>query len=344
MRDPGTGSSARSPLTRRRTSPRRLPMFGRDDRRVETRMLVLETSDRHKWDAMLFRPRDRDSPRRRIGVIVVHGSVGNYLSGIPRRAAFGLSEAGFSVLTINTRMANFGAFFGTGLLDRVHLDVEAAVTAMRRRGFRRMVLLGYSMGATIVTRYQAVYEARDVEGVCTIAHPLSLPLSLRRRWERFGSSPDYGEMTRLAHRGLGGTDDPERDRIVIVRRATGPTDLPEDAEIWTYRTWWHSRGPEALSAESRRWVGMLRVPLALLQADRDPLIPASEGAVLRRLAVEGGCPSVHLEFVRGADHTFTGREQEPIDAAARWMDALVTPAAAAEPPPPQADLDGLATP
>lgn len=339
MRDAGTGSGPRSELTRRFRPARPLPMFGRDDRRIDTRPVLLETADRHRWDAMLFRPRDPSARYRRVAVVVVHGSVGNYLSGMPRRAAFGLAEAGFSALSINTRMANYGPFFGGGLLDRVHLDMDAAMAVLRRRGFRRVILLGYSMGATIVTRYQAVYEPPEVLGVCTIAHPLSLPGSLRRRWERFGSTPSYEQMTQLVHRGLGGVDSPERDRIVIVRRATGPTDTPEDAEIWTYRTWWHSRGPEALAADSRRWVGMLRVPLAVIQAEGDPLIPPSEGVELRRLALEGGCPEVRLEFVPGGDHVFSGREQEPIDIGARWMAELadragaVLPARAEEPAP-----------
>lgn len=299
-----------------------VPMFGRDDRRLETRMVVLHPEDGGYRDAMLFRPRDPDARHRRVAVVVVHGSVGNYLTGLPRRMAFGLAQAGFSTLTINTRMANYGVFFGSGLLDRVHLDMDAAMRALRRRGYRRVVLLGYSMGATIVTRYQAVYEPPEVLGVCTVAHPLSLPQSLRRRWEQFGSIPSYAEMTALAGHGLGGRDDPAMDRIVIVRRAKGPTDRPEDAEIWTYRTWWHARGPEALSAESRRWVGVLRVPLAIIQAGEDPLIPDDEGTTLRQLALDGGCPDVHLQYVEGADHVFSGCHQAPIDAARAWIEGL----------------------
>ena len=91
-------------------------------------------------------------------------------------------------------MANYGVFFGTGLLDRAQLDIAAAVRALRERGFRRIVLLGYSMGSTMVTHYQAVNAPPEVIGVCTLAHPLSLPLSLRRRWERFESRPSYNEM------------------------------------------------------------------------------------------------------------------------------------------------------
>jgi dienelactone hydrolase len=303
----------------RRATPSRGPMFGRDDRRLETRMVELESADGGRRDAMLFRPRDPQAVNRRVGIVVVHGSVGNYLTGVPRRAAFGLAESGYTTLTINTRMANYGVFFGAGLLDRTHHDVDAAVVALRRRGVSRIILLGYSMGATMVCHYQAVYAPPEVEGVCTIAHPMSLPQALRRRWERFGSSPTYAEMTARAGRAMLQGDDPAHDRIVIVTRAKGPTERPQDAEIWTYRTWWHSRGPEALHAESRRWVGILRVPLAIIQAERDPLIDGEEGRELRRLALAGGCPEVHLEYVPGADHIFSGCEQVPFESARAWI-------------------------
>jgi alpha-beta hydrolase superfamily lysophospholipase len=313
----------------------RTPRFGTDDRQIETSLLVFDTPDHHSWDAMLFQPREGELDPR-AAALVIHGSVGNYLSGMPRRLAFGLARRGVTVMTANTRMANFGAFFGTGLLDRVPLDLDAAIRALRRRGYRRVVLVGYSMGSTVVSHYQAVHEPPEVVGVCTLAHPLSLPLSLRRRWERFGSDPSYNEMSDIVRRGLRGMDDPASDRIIIVRRASGPTDRPEHAEIWTYRTWWHSRGPEALQAESRRWVGLLGVPLALIQAGDDQLIRREEGRDLMRLARDGGCPEVHLEYIEDADHVFRGYEADAVDAAQTWIAALLerTRPAAAEAPGP----------
>ena len=307
---------------------RRPPAFGKDDTRIETDLIVIPTDDGHSWDGMIFRPR-HGAVDPRLAVLVIHGSVGHYLTGMPRRLAFHLAQEGYAALTANTRMANYGVFFGTGLIDRAQLDIAAAVRALRERGFRRIILLGYSMGSTMVTHYQAVHAPPEVIGVCTIAHPLSLPQSLRRRWERFGSIPSYNEMCAIISRQMEGGDDPERDRIIIVRRATGPSDRPEDAEIWTYRTWWHSRGPEALSAESRRWVGLLRVPLGLIQAADDLLISQPEGALLSKLAREGGCPEVSLEYVEGANHTFDGHELDAVDAAVRWVTGLARDARAA---------------
>jgi len=301
---------------------RRTPVFGRDDRALRTRLVALDSEDGQQWDAMLFEPPRRGDPqRRRLAVVVVHGSVGNYLTGVPRRISFGLGNAGFTVLSINTRMANYGVFFGGGLMHQTPRDIAPAVAYLRRIGHKRVVLLGFSMGATIVTHFQALRQPEGVVGVCTLAHPISLPGSLRRRWEHFGSRPGYESVVRLARARIGvDPDDPANDRILIVTRSRGPTDEPLDAEIWTYRTWWFSRGPEAPHAESRLQVGEVSVPLALIQAGEDELVMDTEGSQLASLARQGRAPSVHLHTIEGADHVFTGRDQQLVEAITAWLD------------------------
>jgi pimeloyl-ACP methyl ester carboxylesterase len=183
------------------------------------------------------------------------------------------------------------------------------------------VLLGFSMGATMVTHFQALRHPEEVVGVCTLAHPASLPGSLRRRWEHFGSQPGYESVAKLARARIGDDpDDPRNDRILIVRRSRGWTDEPLDAEIWTYRTWWFSRGPEAPHAESRLRVGEVSVPLMILQAAEDELVMDQEGAELSALARQGKAPSVHLDTIEGADHVFSGRDQQVVEAVSAWLD------------------------
>lgn len=298
---------------------RRREAFGRDDRALRLDLLALDTEDGHAWDALLYRPRAGAAWRRRLAVLVVHGSVGNYLAGVPRFVSFGLAQAGFTVLSINTRMANFGAFFGGGLLDRTPLDLDAAMAALRRRGERRIVLVGYSMGATMVTHYQVLRSPPEVVGLLTLAHPRSLPRSLRRRWERFGARPDYAEMERRARVALA----EDRDEIVVVRRATGPTDEPADAEIWTYRTWWACRGPEAPHAVSEARIGGVRVPIAMVQAGSDALVMPGEGEELAEIALSAGCPEVSVRTIEGADHVYTGKEAEVLDACLEALERWV---------------------
>jgi hypothetical protein len=299
---------------------RRAPLFGADDRALAIDLVVAHTADGLRWDGMVFRP-GRPSHRRRLAVLVVHGSVGNYVTGVPRRVSFGLANAGFTVMSVNTRMANYGVIFGGGLMHRTPLDLDAALGTLRRRGFRRIVLLGFSLGATMVTHYQALRRPPDVVGVCTLAHPASLPAALKLRWDHYDSEPTYAEVADEAHRRLAPDyESPERDRIVVVRRARGFGDRPLDSEVWTYRTWWFSRGPRAPHAESRLRIGSVTVPLALVQAGEDELVRASEGRELEGLARHGDCPSVMRETIPGADHVFTGCDGELTEAVVSWLD------------------------
>ncbi len=314
-----------SPRFVQRGGRRRPPLFGSDDRDLAIDLVMTHTEDGQKWDGMIFKPAaDGDPARRRLAVLVIHGSVGNYLTGLPRRVSFGLANAGFTVLSVNTRMANYGVIFGGGLMHRTPLDLDAALAVLRRRGFRRIVLLGFSMGSTIVTHYQALRQPPDVVGVCTLAHPASLPAALRLRWKYYGADPGYDEVSEIVHHRLAPDfEDPARDRIFLVRRARGFGERPLDGEIWTYRTWWFARGPRAPHAESRLRIGHVNVPLAIIQAGEDELVREEEGAQLETIARQGDCPSVLRETIPDADHVFSGLDAPLIEAVVAWLDQRV---------------------
>lgn len=87
-------------------------MVIRDDTNLRLDPITIDTSDGQTWDGLALISKGGDPHRRRVAVIVVHGSVGNYITGVPRRVAHGLALAGFTVLSVNTRMANYGVFFG----------------------------------------------------------------------------------------------------------------------------------------------------------------------------------------------------------------------------------------
>jgi pimeloyl-ACP methyl ester carboxylesterase len=201
------------------------------------------------------------------------------------------------------------------------------MNALRRRGYDRVVLLGFSMGSTVVTHYQALRRPPEVIGLCTLAHPASLVNSLRRRWEQFGAEPGYLEVLRRARAALGPVPDPGThgdggDEIFVVRRAAGPTDDPAHCEIWTHRTWWFSRGPAVEHLMSRNRIEHVGVPVLLVQAGDDLMIDPEEGHMLARFARKGGCPSAEVVMVPGADHVFRGHEVAVIDACSAWLEGL----------------------
>lgn len=306
---------------------------GWDQRSMRLDPVTVDTEDGNTWDGLVLIPGKGDRARRRLAVIVVHGSVGNYISGVPRRVSHGLAQAGFTVVSVNTRMANYGVFFGGGLLHRTPLDLDAWVDMVRRMGHERIVLLGYSLGATMVTHYQALRRRPEVVGLCTLAHPLSLPESLSRRWARFDAEPDYDTVTARARALIGDSldDDHGDDEIFVVQRASGPTDAPVHGEIWTYRTWWFSRGPDATHAVSAERIGGIGVPIALIQAGDDMIVPGSDGEELTRVARAAGIPDVCHEQVAYANHVLSGRESIAVERCVAWLDRVILGGAAHRP-------------
>jgi dienelactone hydrolase len=307
---------ARIPATRRQIDVARAPSLRLDP-------VAVHTEDGATWDGLVHAPRGGPRARRALGVIVVHGSVGNYISGLPRRVAHELGQAGFTVVSVNTRMANYGVFFGGGLFHQTPLDLDAWVALLRRMGHSRIVLLGYSLGASIVTYYQAERQAAEIVGLCTLAHPLSLPASLQRRWARFGADPDYDTVTRRAQAMLGedpGDEGP--DEVFIVERAAGPTTNPEHAEVWTYRTWWFSRGPEATAAMSCEQMQRVRVPVAFFQAGDDAIVPRTDGEELAAIARRVGISDIRHEVIADANHAFSGREDAVVRRCVEWLDEM----------------------
>lgn len=316
---PVAGRAPRPDRVEVRSGARPHTEFGHDDVDADAHLVMISTADHKHWDGFSMVPREDVPGRSDTLVIIVHGSMGNYMGGVSRRLAFELAHHGYAALSINTRMANFGVVYGGGLFDDTPHDLDGALDLARELGWRRIVLLGYSLGASIVTHYQALRRPPDVIGLCTLAHPWSLPESIRRRWTAHGARPSYMEVERAALRA--GVDRGGPDDVVIVRRGAGITDAPADAEVWTLRTWWQSRGPEAMNAVSVDRIRDVTVPVALIQAGADPVLPGGDGDALAAAARAAGVP-VHLEYVPGADHTFWGLVPEAAQRAVEWIDNL----------------------
>ena len=102
---------------------------------------------------------------------------------------------------------------------------------------------------------------------------------MRRRADRYGAAPGYEELTELVRQAIGADPDaPEHDRLFVVEGSRGPSRRPADSEVYTYRTWWHSRGPAATAAMAHRQIGAVSAPILLVQGDRGRGRRARRGA------------------------------------------------------------------
>ena len=276
---------------------------------------------------MVFLPRGREERRRRLAVLVRPRLASATTSpGVPRRLAFALSQRGLH--------GDVDQHADGQLRRHLRRRADASHPARHRRGARRPAparlpphraarlqhggddghpLPGAAAAGTTWWASAPWRTRRRCPRRCACGGTISAPTPATRRWS---SAPTCAWRPTTSRR--------SSDRIFIVRRARGFGDGPLDGEIWTYRTWWFSRGPRAPHAESR-----LRVGRGHGAARPDPgrrrraRARTSEGGELEALARQGDCPGVLLHTVPGADHVFTGFDAEMTDAVISWLDQRV---------------------
>jgi pimeloyl-ACP methyl ester carboxylesterase len=292
---------------------------------VERRLVTLTAADGKEHDALLeidvraARGRTRATGRR-TALVHMHGIMGNFLVGTLRFFPAPLARAGFPVLVLETRMGNVGQLFGQAIFEDAIRDVDAAVLWLRAQGFDTIILSGYSSGATLATRYAATHHVPDLRGLVCLGNPWGLPQSMKRRADQCGALPDYAELTTQVRRAIGADPDaPEDDRLVVVERSRGPSSRPADSEVYTYRTWWHSRGPAAVSAMAFRQIGQVWAPVLLVQGTGDEVVEFEEAVALARVARAAGNPDVTVIRIDEAGHTFAGHEIATLDAVLSWL-------------------------
>jgi dipeptidyl aminopeptidase/acylaminoacyl peptidase len=292
---------------------------------VVRRLVTLTAADGEVHDALLeideraVRRRQRTSGRR-TAIVHVHGIMGNFLVGTLRFYPAPLARAGFPVLVLETRMANVGQLFGQAIFDEAIRDLDAGVRWLRAEGYDTIVLSGYSSGATLATLYAATHHLPHLRGLVCLGNPWGLPQSMQQRAERFGALPAYEELVEIVRRAIGADPDaPEDDRLFVIERSRGPSRGPGDSEVYTYRTWWHSRGPSATAAMAFRQIGQVWAPVLLVQGTSDEVVLFEEAVALSRVARAAGNPDVTVTRIDGATHSFAGHELQTLDAVLSWL-------------------------
>jgi dipeptidyl aminopeptidase/acylaminoacyl peptidase len=292
---------------------------------VVRRLVTLTAEDGQVHDALFevderaTRGRVRQSGRR-TAIVHVHGIMGNFLVGTLRFFPAPLARAGFPVLVLETRMGNVGQLFGQAIFEEAIRDVDAAVRWLREEGFDTIVLSGYSSGATLATRYAATHHVPDLRGLVCLGNPWGLPEAMKMRSDRFGAEPSYADLVREARRVIGANPDaPEDDRLFVVERSRGPTTQPGDSEVYTWRTWWHSRGPAAVGAMAYRQIGQVWAPILLVQGTDDEVVHFEEAVALARVARAAGNDDVTIIRIDGAGHSFKGHDIAIRDSVVGWL-------------------------
>ncbi|GJM17071.1 MAG: hypothetical protein DHS20C13_23980 [Thermodesulfobacteriota bacterium] len=254
-------------------------------------------------------------------VLLVHGVLGHFLArGTPRLLPNALEENGISSFLINSRMAFTGQMFGSAIFDESIMDIEAAVDVLVKEGFRKIIILGWSLGANISVYYSINNSHPNVKGLILEGCSSSLPLSNKNRLEKWNSVPSYDHIYDIAKKVL--KPDPittQNDRVFIVYRAWGPTFDPLDVELFTYRTWWFMRSPEAYNAKTNEIIDGVKIPVLFIHGDQDYIVGHEEPESLVEILKEAGNQDVELKFIPKARHDCMENPAVTVDTLIKWL-------------------------
>ena len=118
-------------------------------------------------------------------MLLIHGSRGNFYDGATKSMAQDLSAHGYACLPLNTN-AHDTAWYNPGsrefkgnafeVLADTCIDLRAGIDHLTERGYRRIGLLGHSMGAVRVAYYAATQDDGRVATVVPVS-PVRLSYS-----------------------------------------------------------------------------------------------------------------------------------------------------------------------
>jgi pimeloyl-ACP methyl ester carboxylesterase len=245
---------------------------------------VLAAADGVRISARHDPPADGSAPD--LGFVVAHGFTGSWRRPGSRVIATTLAETG-GVVSFDFR--GHGSSGGRSTVgDQEVLDLDAALRWARHLGYRRLVPVGWSMGAGVAIRHAALH--RGVDAVVAVSGP--------SRWFYRGTAP-----MRLLHRGVGTRIGRGvlalgfRTRIRSVGWELGGDPWPEP--------------PDAL-------VGRIApVPLLVVHGDRDRFFPLEHA----RWLVEAARGSAELWLEPGFGHAEAGATPDLVRRIGAWADA-----------------------
>ena len=228
-------------------------------------------------------------------VVIIHGLSGCCESDYVRRAAAAAERAGLSVLRLNLRGSDRSGedFYHAGLTA----DLAAALSSPDLADFKRIYLLGFSLGGHLALRFAVFEHEPRLSGVAAVCAPLDLTLS--------AAAIDRPALTLYKSylvRNLKEIYAPvaaRRPELIPFQKVRGIRSLREwDDCVVAPRHGFASGADYYARASVAPHLGKLRVPTLLLQGEGDPMVPAETV----RPALSRAYPNLDVRWLRRAGH------------------------------------------
>lgn len=268
------------------------------DETVKIQMVRLQTTDGITLTGVLRQPR---TVRNNAGVVMVHGYSGNFYSGIMSFFPEALSDSGFATLALNMRDHDRGP--KKNRFEDNRYDIAVAVDEMARLGYNPIFLFGHSMGTNRVLYYFATTKDSRIKGVLLTGPPGNL---FEWNVSIFGieaASQVLAQAQDLVARGKGG-------EWMLINLG------PLGKALYTANHVVSLRGPKTVSDPYKN-ISQISKPILIVHGLADRL---ANPDVTDRL-LKSAAPGIHVTVVKipGANHGFSGHQQDLVTAAKKWL-------------------------
>jgi alpha-beta hydrolase superfamily lysophospholipase len=278
-------------------------------------LMSATTSDGIVLDGAFFEPAQALSRQGPVdALLLIHGSGGRFYAPATRNMAQDLREQGYACLALNTRGHDTvwvnrqdGTPYGNAyeILDTSRLDLRAGIDYLWELGYRRIGILGHSMGAVKVTYYAAT-EAD--ERVVTV-----IPVSpVRLSYSYYMASIDAEEF----RRNLEQADQMEAEgKALELMKVNFPI-----KEIFSAASYLDKHGP----TERYNLITLapqIKIPIFVLAGSLETHTRLRDMA--RDLAMAAvNSPRAEHVILEGGNHSLNNRRKEASAAVLDWLGSL----------------------
>jgi len=228
-------------------------------------------------------------------VVIIHGLSGCCESDYVRRAAAAAERAGLSCLRLNLRGSDRSGedFYHAGLTA----DLAAVLASPDLADFKRIHLLGFSLGGHLALRFAVFEHEPRLSGVAAVCAPLDLTISAPAI-----DRPALTLYKTYLVRHLKEIYQPvaaRRPELIPFDQVRGIRSLLEwDDRVVAPRHGFASGADYYAKASVAPHLSGLKVPALLLQGEGDPMVPADTV----RPALSRTYPNLDVRWLRRAGH------------------------------------------
>ena len=280
-------------------------------------LMSTTTSDGIQLDGAFFAPQPGRSPTGAVDAILLeHGSRGNFCMASTKNMAEDLRARGYACLALNSAAHDTvwynpgdGNYYGNAfeILDRSRLDIQAGVDYLWELGYRRIGILGQSMGAVRVTYYAATEADHRVAAV--------IPVSpVRLSYSYYMASQDAAEFHNNVQRADQLEAEGKAQELISVNFPL--------TQLFSAASYLDKHGP----GERYNLITLapkITIPMLILAGSLETHTRLLDMAGdLATAAVNS--PGVRCVIVEGGDHSLNNRRQEAAAAVLDWLASLAS--------------------